>query len=180
MTQPGPHFDEMDGVALTGHEIYRRIHAGPGATSLTLASDAMETLARRYEQRATRVIALSERMNAAWQGSTSDAAQSHMPALVRLHQDSQKVLDTVRAALKQQAEQYGETRVKLEDIPETKPVNRMYNPQQLSADIAQAAAEYNAKAHHNISVYDQYVTQSYTNGRAIGDTPYPTAFTIAP
>ena len=176
----GTHFDEMDGVTLTGHEIYRRIHAGPGAASLTVASDAMESLARRYEQRTTRVTALSDKMNAAWQGSTSDAVQSHMPALVRLHQDSRKVLETVRAALKQQAEQYGETRVKLENIPETKPVNRMYNPEELSADIARAAAEYDAKAHYNVGVYDQYVTQSYTNGRAIGDTSYPAASTMPP
>jgi uncharacterized protein YukE len=175
----GPRFDEMDGVALTGHEIYRRIHAGPGAASLTVASGAVEALARRYEQRATRITALSDKMNAAWQGSASDAAQSGMSALVRLHQDSQKVLDTVRAALGQQAGHYGETRGKLENIPETRPVNRMHNPDELAADIAQAAADYNAKAHHNVVVYDQYVAQSYANGRAMGDTPYPAVSTTA-
>jgi hypothetical protein len=178
-TTTGPHFDEMDGVALTGHEIYRRVHAGPGAASLTVASDAVEALARRYEQRATRITALSDKMNAAWQGSASDTAQSGMPVLVRLHQDSQKVLETVRTALGQQAGHYGETRGKLENIPETKPVNRMYNPDELSADVAQAAADYNAKAHYNVVVYDQYVAQSYTNGRAMGDTPYPAVSTTA-
>jgi uncharacterized protein YukE len=178
-TTTGPHFDEMDGVALTGHEIYRRIHAGPGAASLTAASGAVEALARRYDQRAARITALSDRMNAAWQGSASDAAQSGMSALVRLHHDSRKVLETVRTALAQQAGHYGETRGKLENIPETRPVNRMHNPEELAADIAQAAADYNAKAHHNVVVYDQYVAQSYANGRAMGDTLYPAVSTTA-
>jgi hypothetical protein len=178
-TTTGPHFDEMEGVTSTGHEIYRRIHAGPGATSLTVASGAVEALARRYDQRATRITALSDKMNAAWQGSASDAARSGMSALVRLHHDSRKVLETVRTALGQQAGHYGETRGKLENIPETRPVNRMHNPEELAADIAQAAADYNAKAHHNVVVYDQYVAQSYANGRAMGDTLYPAVSTTA-
>jgi hypothetical protein len=158
----GTHLDPLDGVAMTGYQIYLRIRHGPGSGTLEAASDAADTLVGRYEQRQEQINALSKKMTAAWHGTAAEAAQADLPRLAKVYEDSLASLRAVREHLSGQAYSYRHTYDSVEELPgETSP----YSATVIAGDAEQVVDAYRNKASNNVVVYDQYVSQSHEHSK---------------
>jgi hypothetical protein len=154
--------DEVDGVEMTGHEIYRRIQDGPGTVTLNQAARVAALLVARYALRRARITAIRDRMVAAWHGSAGDAAQSVMSPLTQVFEETLGELETAGKALAAQSARYWETFHGVQEIPKN---YRM--PSHPYSDVSQVIEDYNTKAENNVRVYQQYVAQSRANAEAM-------------
>jgi hypothetical protein len=162
----------MDGLVLTGHEIYTRIQGGPGADTLAAAADAARVLAARYERRQARIIALRRRMSAAWQGGAADAAEAALTPLVRANENALAQLEAARMSLGGQASSYRDTFNKVEPVPEGTQAAGVDSVDPYAVDADKIVDENRNRASRNVWVYHQYVMQSQINGSAM-PRPYP-------
>ena len=172
-TRTGRLPDEMDGVVLTGHQIYTRIQGGPGTDTMAAAADAAGALASRYERRQARIIALRRRMSAAWQGSAADAAEAALTPLERANENALAQLEVARMFLGVQASSYRDTFNKVEPVPEGTQAVSFDGADPYAVDADKMVDEHRNKASRNVWVYHQYVMQSQINGDAM-PRPYPT------
>lgn len=163
----------MDGVVLTAHEIYSKIHGGPGTGTLAEAAQAAEALAGRYEQRQARIIALRRRMMAAWQGNAADAAEDAMSPLVRANENALVQLEVATMYLGVQVGTFRDTFNDVVAVPEGTQATGVDAADPYAVDADGMVDEHRNKATRNVWVYQQYVMQSQMNGSAM-PWPYPT------
>ena len=162
----------MDWVVQTAHEIYTKIHCGPGTGTLADSAQAAEALAGRYEQRQARIIALRRRMMAAWQGNAADAAEGAMSPLVRANENALAQLEIASMYLGVQVGTFRDTFNEVVAVPEGTQATGVDAANPYAVDADGMVDEHRNKATRNVWVYQQYVTQSQINGNAMPQS-YP-------
>ncbi|GHF48978.1 uncharacterized protein YukE [Amycolatopsis bartoniae] len=101
---------------MNGTQVYDNFTSG-SSQSLQAAAQAVQQLAAEYEQEAEAIRSLQTRMNAAWTGSSGDAAYAGANPLAQAFQDSHAPLELTNASMSVQSDQFENARAKVVPVP---------------------------------------------------------------
>ncbi|WP_024877043.1 PPE domain-containing protein [Saccharomonospora piscinae] len=156
------------GRELDAHQIYERLHAGPGTGSLVEGQSSANTLKDHFGERVAQMDSLAQRMDAAWQGDASQAAKAGANPLKQWLQDSEGKLHESSHSMGSQLDAFNTTINRVQPVPAKPPESDFLNditPWQTDTD--REISEYNAKAQANVEAYNAYYQLSSANGQSM-------------
>lgn len=178
------------GFFVTADDIYRWLKEGPGAESLNLAQNATRREMERENQRADQIMALSNAIQAGWQGEAGGRAYS---AATPLAEHALRGADQLRVSqdlLSRQSASFLDAANRVRPVPEKPPENPLNDAFPFDNDIDKQTQDYQSAAQNNFAVFREYdgassynetrMPQEYnTTNRSAGDvTVTPPADTI--
>lgn len=152
---------------MNGQQIYDNFQDGDGPEGLTGGAAMVNEVAGGYEARAEQIHALVTRMESAWEGDASEAAQHGAGPMASEHELSGPSLATAQDVTNRQAESYMAAKNSVVPVP-PKPVMvdpmmaMMTSPDGLSS-FGDQVDEHNEAARHNVDVMNRYESGSFDN-----------------
>ncbi|UIJ58591.1 PPE domain-containing protein [Amycolatopsis acidiphila] len=101
---------------MNGTDVYNNFTGG-SSQSLQAAAQAVQQLADEYLQEAQAIKDLQTRMNAAWTGSSGDAAYAGANPLAQAFNDSHVPLDVTNASMKVQSDVFEQSKSRVVPVP---------------------------------------------------------------
>ncbi|WP_177228546.1 MULTISPECIES: PPE domain-containing protein [Amycolatopsis] len=173
---------------MNGTEVYHNFTQG-SSQSLQAAAQAVQQLASEYEQEATAIRDLQNRMNAAWTGSSGNAAYAGANPLAQAFTDSAEPLVITNASMSVQSDLFENARSNVVPVPPApekpsgwnlafKSAIPIVGPSLAVSDVKsyqEGMAKTNAANENNVRVMEQYSS-------ATGDTRgrIPTDYKVLP
>ena len=154
---------------MDGTQIYQNFRNG-NTDSLQSAADAVKQLSDGYQDEATAIRDLQARMNAAWTGSSGDAAMAGANPLAQAFIDSAAPLDITTNSMDEQSEVFQTSKAKVVEVPPApekpsgwsvglKAAIPIVGPSMAAGDIQSyedGVAATNAANENNVRVMQQY------------------------
>jgi hypothetical protein len=144
------------GFFVTADDIYRWLKEGPGAESLNLAQGATQQEMDRENQRADQIIALSNAIQAGWQGEAGGRAYSAASPLAEHALRGAEQLRVSQDLLSRQSASFVDAANRVQPVPEKPPENSLSDEFPFDNDIDKETADYQAAAQNNFSVFREY------------------------
>lgn len=152
-------------MTMNAHEIYQRVHGGPGPDTLHTAAEATKVLANRYVTRAAQIERLRGQMADAWRGSAADNSLAHTRPLSDALEQTRGLLADSSGPLARQVDAFTDVYHKVEDVPAKPPKSNLLNDSlPFHTDTDAAISSYNTKASKNVQAYKDYHGASTGNG----------------
>lgn len=149
---------------IDAYQIWAQITSGPGTGSIDDGQHAASTLKGSYDQRVRTIEDLSRDMDAAWQGSAGDAANSGAHPLKVWMEDSRDKLKDSDKYLGEQRGAFTTVHSKVEPVPEKPPESGFLNDvAPWETDTDRAIKDYNTKAQANVDAFNAYFQASNDN-----------------
>ncbi|HVV12856.1 WXG100 family type VII secretion target [Amycolatopsis sp.] len=154
---------------MDGTEIYNNFTAGNSET-LQAASESIQQLADGYNEEFNAIKALQARMNAAWTGSSGDAANAGANPLAQAFDDSRGPLIETQGSMQAQSDVFEASKSKVVPVPPApekpsgwsvglKAAIPIVGPSMAIGDVKSyqdGVAKTNAANENNVRVMDQY------------------------
>ncbi|WP_410666976.1 hypothetical protein [Amycolatopsis sp. cmx-4-68] len=141
--------------------------AGDSSPWHTSAGTASE-LAGRHRDLSTRVMAFAGKMESAWTGNASDAAQVRMKKLSDTLTVTSDTFDANSQNVTSVATHFDATKSKLRPLPNPAPEKGFVDKiTPWDTDTEDAINEYNATAAHNAQAYKSYATSTRAQGMVL-------------
>lgn len=153
----------VGGQALDARQIYQQISGGPGPASLQQGSATALDLQNAHQQRADQIAKLNEKMDAAWQGDSSQAAQAGGRPLQIWLNDSAQNLGTSSQYISHQAQDFAVVAQKVQPLPENPPSMGFVDHINPWSDKDSEIKDYNQKAQQNVDAFNAYYQASAQN-----------------
>jgi hypothetical protein len=153
-------------IGMTGAEIYRNFHDGPGPDGLIDGAVVVNEISGTYGERAQQIRALVARMESAWQGDAAGAAQRGAGPLAVEHDMSSMALGTAQDLTSRQAGSFSEAKGRVVPVP---PKPELLNPAvvftspAMVIDHERRLDEHSAAAQNNVDVMNGYSGASEYN-----------------
>jgi hypothetical protein len=168
-------------MGMNGTDVYNNFTGG-SSQSLQAAAQAVQQLSEEYLQEAQAIKDLQTRMNAAWTGSSGDAAYAGANPLAQAFKDSSGPLDITTASMNVQSDVFEQSKSRVVPVPPApekpsgwtvglKAAIPIVGPSIAVSDIKSyqdGVAKTNAANDNNVRVMDQY---SSVTGDARGKIP---------
>ena len=154
---------------MDGTQIYHNFTSG-NSSSLQAASDVIKQLSDGYKDEADAIKALQDRMNAAWTGTSGDAASAGANPLAQAFIDSAPPLDVTTKSMQEQSEVFDSSKAKVVEVPPApekpsgwsvglKAAIPIVGPSMAASDVKSyedGVAATNAANENNVRVMQQY------------------------
>lgn len=151
---------------MSGEQIYQNFQQGTGPEGLSGSAAMVKEMAARYRDRVDFVHQLKARMEAAWQGDASGAAQRGLGPLVTEHDAAGHALGVAQDLTGGQAGSFGDAKNQVVPVPDAPtsidPLAMVTDPAGVVTAMEQIQAQ-NEAAQHNVDVMNGYATVSKTN-----------------
>ncbi|KAA2266991.1 hypothetical protein F0L68_00175 [Solihabitans fulvus] len=155
-------------ASLSAADIYKKLRGGQGGGTVADASQAAYATQQEHTDLENRINALIGRMDSAWQGDASAAAQAGAAPLARVLAQSQGELDKANQAMLNQHTTFFNSYHEVVPVPDTPPSSNLINDATpWKTDLVKQISDYNDKAHKNVQIYDNYVKTSSESGSAL-------------
>jgi hypothetical protein len=156
------HNANIGGQSITARQVFEQISPGT-STSLHDGAGASATLQQTHSARAARIAALNQKMDAAWQGDASQAAQTGGHPLGTWLQDSASNLSKSHTFLTAQGESFDTAKSKVRDIAATPPTSGFVDTINPMSDKDAEINKYNQQGQTNVDAFNAYYQSSVTN-----------------
>jgi hypothetical protein len=144
------------GFFVTADDIYRWLKEGPGAESLNLAQNATQQEMDRENQRADQIVALSNAIQAGWQGEAGGRAYSAASPLAEYALRGAEQLRVSQDLLSRQSASFVDAANRVQPVPEKPPENALNDAFPFDTDIDKETADYQSAAQNNFAVFREY------------------------
>lgn len=156
-------------MGMNGTDVYNNFTGG-SSQSLQAAAQAVQQLSEEYLQEAQAIKDLQTRMNAAWTGSSGDAAYAGANPLAQAFKDSSGPLDLTTASMDVQSDVFEQSKSKVVPVPPApekpsgwtvglKAAIPIVGPSMAVSDVKSyqdGMAQTNAANDNNVRVMEQY------------------------
>lgn len=156
-------------MGMNGTDVYHNFTGG-SSQSLQAAAQAVQQLSEEYLQEAQAIKDLQTRMNAAWTGSSGDAAYAGANPLAQAFKDSSGPLDLTTASMDVQSDAFEHSKSKVVPVPPApekpsgwtvglKAAIPIVGPSMAVSDVKSyqdGMAQTNAANDNNVRVMEQY------------------------
>ncbi|GAB3879105.1 hypothetical protein GCM10029964_030900 [Kibdelosporangium lantanae] len=153
---------------MSGADIYDNFQQGRGPEPLAAVATELRHLVGEYEQQAQEIVRLTTRMESAWQGTASGAAQRGAGPLAVAHLCAAPRINTAQDLSARQVESFGTAKNAVRPVPPAPtrpdPFSMIFSVDAATTYAGQLAA-HNAAAQHNVDVMEAYESASAFNAK---------------
>lgn len=157
------HQANVGGQTIDARQIYEQITGGPGTGSLQNGATAASQLQSVHSDRVSQIAALNQEMDAAWQGSSGQAAQAGAHPLETWLNDSAQNLGASSQYIGQQAQDFSVVSQKVQPLPENPPSMGFLDHFNPWSDKDSEIDDYNRKGQQNVDAFNAYYQASSQN-----------------
>ncbi len=161
-------------TGLSAHEIYVGLTRGWGPGSLEGAYRTANLEAELEADRANRIRALANKIEAGWQGQAGAAAFGAAQPLAEVTMIGASNLEVTHQLLRRQVYSFDSARANVVPVPEKPPETGFLDDiSPWQTDTEDELLRHQAESEHNIRIYSQYENESWSNETAL-PTDYST------
>src|SRR6266545_5275647 len=161
----------MDGFwwtpGMSGKEIYENFQHGPGTDRLSKAASMMGSIVENYETRLDTMSQLKGKMESAWQGDASGAAQRGAGPLVVEHAHAAPQINTAQTLVQSQVQAFDGSKGAVVPVPDEPKEpgfwDNVFSFGGAQDSYEQKRAAYDAANDNNVTVMSGYEDASSTN-----------------